>query len=651
MAKKSSIEFLLLGLCLLTGFLLRLGDPSDWAFINDELSTWAKVSYGSVGEVIANIKAVDSHPVGMYVFVYYWTGFFGTSEWAIKLPFFLLSLCSMGLVYQLGKLWFSRTTGLLALAAFASLQFPIWWSHIARQYQSGSFLTLLMVYCWTQWLVKGQAKPIYWWGFVLAGAAACYNHYFSGLLAALVGLTGLFWVSKEQLGKYLLAGVLMVGLFLPHLPITLYQLQHADGHLWYGVPDSSFFSQHIQYLFHYSWYCLGSTFLLAFAGIVYHYYNKSKQAQKVASRAKLRLTALLWFVTLPLFGYWYSVQFSPILRPSHLLFSFPYLLLLLFSFYNDKLPKAYLAMLVVGILGVNTVSLLVNRQHFRVVHTHPYQHFVEHTKDFLASHERDSVTIILGENPLYLSYYKEYLNSPFEHHSSFKPDLSVPQIKNILQQENRPYLIVGSLADAPMAYVLDAYPYVYQRSYGINYGYHILSQYPKDQQAPNTTIFKQKLDNWQSTPWWSIDTEQVQQDSTGRIYYNLAGEWGPTFKAPLDSLTTNKHCLVEVALSLQGVDSSAWKPSGSLVVELLDDKDSTLAWYGVEAKQQLQPSQEEQTLYLSYRMVHQEVYHYTKNMQLKVYFWNREQQPTQLNCFFIKIRQDNPILYKDTQPF
>lgn len=651
MTRKPSIDWLFLGLCLLTGFLLRMGDPSAWAFINDELSTWAKVSYGSVGEVIANIKAVDSHPVGMYVFVYYWTGIFGTSEWAIKLPFFLMSLASMGLVYQLGKLWFSRTTGLLALAAFASLQFPIWWSHIARQYQSGSFLTLLMVYCWTQWLVKGQQRKIYWWGFVLAGAAACYNHYFSGLFAALVGLTGLVWVKKEQLGSYLLAGVLMVGLFLPHVPITLYQLEHADGHLWYGVPNSSFFSQHLQYLFHYSWYCLAGTFLLAFGGVVYHYYHKSKNPQKVASKAKLRLTALLWFVGLPLFGYWYSVQFSPILRPSHLLFSFPYLLLLLFSFYNDKLPQAYLGGMLVFILGINTFSLVVNRQHFRVVHTHPYQHFVEQTKDFLASHEQDSVSIILGENPLYLSYYKEHYDSPFEHHSSFKPDLTLPQIQTILQQENRPYLIVGSLADASMAYVLDAYPYVYKRAYGINYDYHILSKYPTDDQASAITLFEQELVNWQPMPWWTIDQKQVEQDSTGNGYYNLTGEWGPTFKAPLDSLTRSKHCFVEVVLSLEGADSSVWEPSGTLVLEVLNEQDSLLAWYGVDANQQLEPSPQKQSLYLSYRMAHQVLYSYEKPMQVKVYFWNRAKQPLHLKRFLIKIRQDNPILYKDTQPF
>ena len=78
--KSLRIEYLLLAVCLLLGFGLRLGFPSELAFINDELSTWSKVNYGSVGEVIANIKAVDSHPIGMYVFVYYWTGIFGTSE-------------------------------------------------------------------------------------------------------------------------------------------------------------------------------------------------------------------------------------------------------------------------------------------------------------------------------------------------------------------------------------------------------------------------------------------------------------------------------------------------------------------------------------------------------------------------------------------
>ncbi|MGH1337059.1 MAG: glycosyltransferase family 39 protein [Aureispira sp.] len=650
MSRERSIELLLLAGCLVLGGLLRLGDPNDWAFINDELSTWAKVSYNSVGEVIANIKAVDSHPVGLYVFVYYWTGIFGTSEWAIKLPFFLMSLGAMGLVYQLGKLWFSKTAGLLALAAFATLQFPIWWSHIARQYQSGSFLTLLMVYCWTQWLVKGRPEKRYWWGFVLAGAAACYNHYFSGLFAALVGLTGLLWVTRKQLGHYLLAGVLMVGLFLPHVSITLYQLQNADGHLWYGVPDSSFFSRHIRYLFHYSWYCLAATVLVALAGMVLSSYKKDRTLEKDFSKGKLRWTALLWFTGLPLFGYWYSVQFSPILRPSHLLFSFPYLLLLLFSFYNKKLKRSYLVGLVGVIVVVNVTSLVNNRRHFEVVHTHPYKHFIRHTKTFLETHERDAVSIILGENPLYLSYYKAYYESPFDHYRSFKPDLTVAELQDIFKKEKRPYLIVGSLTVAQLSCALSVYPYVYQCSYGINYDYYILSKDPKDNQVSTTTLFEETL-TWQASPFWEFLPTGVQQDSTGKRYYSLEGEWGPTFKASFDRLTTTKHCLVDVALSLRGVDSSAWKPNGTLVVEFLDENDSTLAWYGVEAAQQLLPSEGEQQLYLSYRLAHQTIYTYKKAMQLKIYFWNREKQPVYLDRFRVTIREDNPILYKDTQPF
>ncbi len=645
------IDRWLFGSCLLLGLCLRIGDPSTFAFINDELSTWSKVSYESVGAVIANIKAVDSHPVGMYVFVYYWTGLFGTSEWAIKLPFILMAVASMALVYQLGKLWFSRTTGLLALGAFATLQFPIWWSHIARQYQSGSFLTLLLAYCWTQWLIKGRVEKRYWWGFVLAGAAACYNHYFSGLFAALVGLTGLFWVTRAQLIRYLLAGGVMVGLFLPHLSITIFQLQHADGHLWYGVPDRSFFSQHARYLFHYSWLCLGTTALVALLGVVYSYKNKDNTTTKIPSITKLRLTALLWFVALPLFGYWYSVQFSPILRPSHLLFSFPYLLLLLFSFYNDTLQKVYLVLLLLLITGVNVGTLVFNRRHFEVVHTHPYHHFVQQTKEFLSTHERDSVTIVLGENPLYLSYYKEAYNSPFEHHRSFKPDVTVQQLRALFRNQPRPYLIVGSLADVPLTYALTEYPYVYKRSYGINYEYHILSKYPRDAQAATTIVFETQQDWTGASPFWKYDKTFVQQDAIVGRYYELEGQWGPTFEAPLDSLTSTKHCWVEVALSLRGVDSSGWKPSGTLVAEFLDAKDSTLAWYGVEAASQLERSSDWQTLFLSYRMAHQAIYKEQRPMTLRLYFWNRQEQLIQLRRFQIKIRLDNPILYKDTQPF
>ena len=93
-ATSSRIHIALLSFILLLGLLLRIGDPFSMAFINDELSTWDKVSQSSLSDVIDTIHYDDSHPVGLYVLMYYLKMILGDSIWAFKFPFLITWLPS-----------------------------------------------------------------------------------------------------------------------------------------------------------------------------------------------------------------------------------------------------------------------------------------------------------------------------------------------------------------------------------------------------------------------------------------------------------------------------------------------------------------------------------------------------------------------------
>lgn len=645
--KTVSIDSLLLWLCLLVGIVLRVGNPMDLSFINDELSTWSKVNYDSVAAVIENIKQVDSHPVGMYVFVYYWTLIFGTSEWAIKLPFLLMSIASLGLVYRLGSLWFSRTVGILVVAYFATLQFPIWWSHIARQYQSGLFCTLGMSYCWTQLLLEKRTEKRYWIGFVLMGAASMYNHYFSLIFVGILGLWGFAWMRKEILLKYIAAGVSMLLLFLPHLSITIYQLQNADGHLWYNIPTPSFFSKHIQYIFHYSNYCLALALLLLLGSILIygrHTFNQNKKA---------RWGSLFLFITPILFGYLYSVYKSPILRESHLLFSLPYLLFFWCSFFPKELSSRTKAVLVVLILFVNTLSLVLTRKHYDTVHTHPYEHFVKETKAFLATHKEKEVSIVLGENPAYLQYYKTAYETDFKHIESFKPSISFLELREILENSVTLYLIVGSIPEAHLQMAMEYYPYLYKKSYGINYEYYILSKEKQPDKNPWEFDYKALMDFEKLLQeGWTIDRSKTRKEAnTADFYYQQDGEWGPVFEMELHKMTPRKNEFLDVAVDVRIVDSLLAAPKGTLTVELRNEQDSLVLWRGVDAVLQTTPRLGWQRLYLSLRFAHEPIYDNVKKLKIKAFYWNREKQATHLDRFSIRTRKGNALLYKDTNPF
>ena len=61
-------------------------------------------------------------------------------------------------------------------------------------------------------------------GYIFTAALCCYNHYFSMLLAGIIGLTGLLFIQKNNRNTYLAANMLVLLLFLPHIPVLLHQL-------------------------------------------------------------------------------------------------------------------------------------------------------------------------------------------------------------------------------------------------------------------------------------------------------------------------------------------------------------------------------------------------------------------------------------------
>lgn len=193
----------------------------------------------------------------------------------MKLPFILSGISAVYLLYLIGKEWYNETVGLLSAAFLASLQFAIMYSQLARPYTSGLFLSLLMVYFWSL-LVRTPSKNfnrnlIF---FMLSASLCAYNHHFSLLFAALVGVSGLFFIQKNYLIKYVLSGVGILVLYLPHLSVFLHQLSMGGIEEWLAKPQNDFFFDYMAYAFHYSYLVFA-----AIAGlIIYGYITRNTES-------------------------------------------------------------------------------------------------------------------------------------------------------------------------------------------------------------------------------------------------------------------------------------------------------------------------------------------------------------------------------------
>ena len=615
----SRFHHLLFGLILIVGVVLRIGDLSSMAFINDELSTWDKVSPTHISDVIHTIHYDDSHPVGLYVFMYFWTNLFGDSVTVFKLPFLILSILSLILIYRIASQLFNKNTGLFSMAYFASLQFPIWWSAIARQYQFGLFFFLMSVYFFLNIKATTRPKKLDLIGFTLGLACCMYIHYFSLFMAFLLGVFALVVIPYGHKKKILIAGCIAVFLFSPHIPITLYQLSNADGHLWYQTPDFSFIPNYIFYVFHYSmlcFLCLVTCVLLTF----------SKAEKPPASN--LLFCVFIFFGPI-IFGLFYSIYISPILRETHLLFSLPFFFIFFFAWSKTTLSTLRKGSVVLLVLTINTGTLVSTRQHFSVVNSHPYHHFVSQTHQFLNQPSSNNTKIYFNENPTYIKYYMDKLSDSFQYVSTFRQMPPLPVFMNQIQDPTIEHLILGSMPATYLQVALDEFPNLLSSKYGVNYDYYILSR--------NT-----------GTPFsyfWSDSLTDSRSQKT--IVLDSTQSYSPTYTHTLSSITESVYDYIDLRAE---VGHNTRMDSALLVLEFKKNGQQ-IAWSGKEFKWQLTPNNKGYIYhsilcshYLDKRMP-------LDNISVHCYIWNKGKQIIELKNIRLRTRKQNPLLYKDTEPF
>ena len=242
-------------LILILAIILRFYKAFEIPYTYDEFSALFRTDFNSFSDLINKGVAVDAHPAGVQVFLYYWIRLFTSSEFIVKLPFLLMGVGSVYLIYKLALLWYNSSVAIVIAFFMATLAYPLMYSQIARPYISGLFLTLWMVLHWSVYLFKTTSKfnkhlVIY----ILASALSAYNHHFSLLFAAIVGMSGLFFISKERFLYYALSGLFIFILYIPHLNIFFQQLSYGgvggtSG--WLGAPKGDFLWQYIFYIFNF----------------------------------------------------------------------------------------------------------------------------------------------------------------------------------------------------------------------------------------------------------------------------------------------------------------------------------------------------------------------------------------------------------------
>lgn len=641
MNSKPRATSLILVAILVLAAILRLIRPFEIPYTGDEFNALLRTHFNSFSELIKKGVIIDAHPAGVQVFLYYWTKLFGYSEIAVKLPFIICGILSVFYIFRIGKEWFNETVGLVCAAFLATLQYTIMYSQIARPYSSGLFFTLAMVYYWNKVTFKPEER-FYRNGalYILFSAACIYNHYFSFLVAIMVGLTGLFFIPKKYLPKYLMLGIIVFVLYIPHLHIFFYQLGIGGLGKMLAKPKDDFILEYLKYVFHFSpfiFVCVGCLFIF---GIMNSIRNKIQGSVYL-------IISFCWFLIPFLIGFFYSRYVNTILQYSALIFTFPFLLLFLFGWMPDLQGKVK-AGLIFSICLIVTVSLIVERKYYSVFYTSRYEQIVLQSNPVTNHIAPDScISLIQSTAELPEDYYirKDHVDT-----SSFKFVNTSPDKRPIIQyieQQHKPYLSWGALPSADPLYVavfLNYYPYLIKE--GDYYGgtFYLFSSHPDKNALPYT--FQSVNDFKQPAPHWSETDKAFLSDSvtfSGKSSYKMDSlhEWGPSFNYQLDSMVSNHFNLIYISVELLPLETlndvfivSDFKSNGKQVdwrstpVSDFISTDKTSKW---------------QKGYHAIRL--SDINLNYPNITAKIYIWNKGKKNFYMNRFEVKSIQDNSLLF------
>jgi hypothetical protein len=629
-------------LILLTAVVLRFWNFSAVPFTHDEFSALFRTRFDNFGDLIYYGVRVDGHPAAIQVLMYYWIQWFGESTVAVKLPFTLMGVLSVYLVYAIGKKVVNKSVGLISAATITALQFTVMYSQIARPYISGFFFSLLLVLALAK-MVK-EDKCYFWRNsvfFVLSMSLCTYNHYFSFLFALIVGITAFFLFPKKVYWKLLLMAVAVFVLYIPFLPTFFYQLNvggigGSDG--WLGAPEPDFIVRFIAYIFNFSW-----ELVVLLVGVI-GWTLVTKNYEKPSWKWYLLLFS--WFFLPFLIGYIYSVKVNPVIQYSTLIFSFVYLVYFLFIHMKELSAKANL-IIVAAILIVGSYSLVVKRQYYHYFYQSPYYSLIEDMYAFKKQH-KDAFTLSQSHIPITNYYCKQAnLDSNFVWVDSFENLVKLQDyVKQaaLLQDE----FFLGSLHNLHPVIV------------PIIQVYFPTIQHQKDYWGATSFAFRKGKDTRQEISTlnlaqptknsnWQLDASKVKLVDKNPVYQLEEGEeWGLSYSQNLAKMKHLKNDFLDVKIVLDTLNVTE---NLSLVVSL-SSGDSTFFWREEVLSSFVDVnSLISQDPFILASVKLSDMSSNKRDVQFKTYLWNKDKKAVRIKQFEIKLRSGNPVIYGIVEPF
>lgn len=596
------------------------------SFSNDELSALYRLNFADFIEFIHWGIKVDGHPAFVQLFLFGYSEVVPTTELWIRLPFVLASTASLIFIFYTIKRISGEFSAYLVIIIMGFAGFSVQLGYFARPYAFGILFSSGAAYYWMKIFMEREKGVKNLLAFILFGILTAYTHYFALLVLVVLGMATFVFSHWKIWWKIILSGLIIFLAYLPHYPITAFQLSVGGIGGWLGKPGPEFIFELLFTYFNSSWIIIG-IISIALTVILILYPKKPE----------IRNWLLLIFITVVpfLILYQYSIRVNAILQLSACYFFMPFLLAGMTHLVEPAAEKKIIHRILVPVLLVYlTYGFMIKPVHLPL-------HFAEFKRiaAFIEEHENDTVTTIVAvNNPAYIDFYLKdkkpdlYITDMGDNLSFLKRFVDTCETNEII------YAYANQRSNAEIPYMIQSeYGALKSSSIFINSGYYHYKKSPLvsntlQLQGMNFAFDRMKGD------FEMVKPEQKENYSSYPLTSEI--EFGPTFKIKLSDYKLNssheivsqvqlmfqEFCDVQLVISVENEKGVKFWRSRKLYHQL---SNINLRWFEIE--KQLMPT----TMYNCSLII-------AENLQdgkievdkdyLKVYLWN----PNHCQCLVTK---------------
>ncbi|MBI5539142.1 MAG: glycosyltransferase family 39 protein [Bacteroidia bacterium] len=643
---KNNADNIILGFILVIALFLRTFKLTEIPFMHDEFSALFRTQFNSFSELIEKGVLIDTHPPLIQIVLFYFVKIFGFSEAWLKLPFIIAGVFSVFLAYKIAEDWFGKTSAVAIASLIAYLQYPIFYSQIIRPYSSGLFFILLFVYFWNKIIFYSDKKRYpNLIGFVVAGALCAYNHHFTFLQAAIIGITGIFFLNRKNIIYYFAAGLAIALLYIPNIGIFKAQLEMGGIEDWLAKPGYDFLINYFSYIVHYSWI----TALIIIAVFISGLFVKPFLNNK---RKSLLFISLLWFIIPFLIGFIYSRYVNAVLQYSVLIFAFPFILFGIFGWMKSNSIK--LRAIIAFVLAIGCISSLVHkRKHFQIFYNSPYEQIVKQAKIESDSIGLKNCLIVFSmtakdstrtPSKILKHYSEKYIDQEKINYLKVEDAGDYKMLVHQLESFKGDYIYYGYLAGAPVeAYPLikQFFPYVYKTSnfYG---GSYVIFSKKRTNELTNDLYKSENSFEGANTNWGNINSALLDSVAlSGKFSYRFdsISEWGPGFSDTLFKIANKQMDYIDVSINVMPLNDF----SDAQLVSSIQQDTIIVDWRSSQFSNFVMTPLKWNTVTLSIKLP--DLDFKNTNPVINIYVWNNKKQNFLIDDFKINVRKGNPILY------